>query len=527
MDAVGGKWLKESFKLRLVQPLRVESYIARSRKTITTLAHKEQYFPESFRPDPSISGHLTFMFKHEEIHLELLARLFDAIDPVHLEEWVRRESTGSYARRSGFFFEWLSGRRLDVDDVTQGNYVDALDPAQYFTAAQINQVRRWRVRDNMPGSPAFCPVVVLSEQVRSTQDYDCKTALLGLEQEFGADLLLRSSVWLTIKESRASFAIEHEEDQDDRIKRFAMVMEHLCGEIPNPLSLPDLEGLQKEILGENSLSYGVRKSPVFVGHYAGYRNVVDYIAPHWESAPLLLAGLSASLSRTKGHAPILRATIASFGFVYIHPMSDGNGRISRFLVNDILRRDGAVPKPFILPISATITHSSSARVGYDQSLEVFSKPLMKQYTSNYRFADSQTYEDGVDSNFHFDAYEDAAYAWRYPNLTSHVEYMGKVIKQTIEEEMHNEALYIRNIHRARVALKQIMEGPDPLLDTIISSVWQNKQLSKALRKRFPILDNEERAARIVNAITNAFRDNLSKAALNGEDEDNESVGLSK
>jgi hypothetical protein len=152
---------------------------------------------------------------------------------------------------------------------------------------------------------------------------------------------------------------------------------------------------------------------------------------------------------------------------------------------------------------------------------------MMRYASNYRFTDSQTYEDAVNSNFHFDAYADAAYAWRYPNLTSHVEYMGKVIKQTIEEEMHNEALYIRNIHRARLALKQIMEGPDPLLDTIISSVWQNKQLSKALRKRFPILDNEERAARIVNAITNAFRYNPSKAALNGEDEDNESVGLNK
>ena len=40
-----------------------------------------------------------------------------------------------------------------------------------------------------------------------------------------------------------------------------------------------------------------------------------------------------------------RAGIISFGFVYIHPMVDGNGRISRFLINDVLRRDGAVPTP--------------------------------------------------------------------------------------------------------------------------------------------------------------------------------------
>lgn len=33
------------------------------------------------------------------------------------------------------------------------------------------------------------------------------------------------------------------------------------------------------------------------------------------------------------------SAVASFGFVYIHPLADGNGRVHRFLINDVLRRD--------------------------------------------------------------------------------------------------------------------------------------------------------------------------------------------
>ncbi|MFX8891548.1 Fic family protein, partial [Acinetobacter baumannii] len=76
-----------------------------------------------------------------------------------------------------------------------------------------------------------------------------------------------------------------------------------------------------------------------------YQAVVDYIAPHWEQTNSLLSGLAHFLERSQGKSSIVRAAVASFGFVYIHPMADGNGRISRFLINDILRRDGLVPTP--------------------------------------------------------------------------------------------------------------------------------------------------------------------------------------
>lgn len=505
MDWVGGKWLVEKYQIKLVQRLRVVSNISKRRKINAFGGLIAQEFPEGFRPAETLAGHLTFMFKHEEMHVELLARLFDSIDQTELEKWIQSEATGAYSRRAGFFFEWLTGRQLNVDDLTQGNYIDAIDSKKYFSAPQADSVKRWRVRNNLPGTRHFCPLVQLSDQVQVAIDYDCAAALSKLEMQFGADVLLRSSVWLTVKESRASFAIEHEENRADRIKRFATVMESRCGELSDPLSQHDLESLQAEILGEHALIYGMRQSPVFVGHTAGHRELVDYIAPQWEKVPAMLKGLSDTLTRTQGASAIVRATIASFGFIYIHPMADGNGRISRFLVNDILRRDGAVPKPFILPISATITHSSTARVGYDQSLEAFSKELMKTYGDNFNFGKSQTYSDGIESNFHFSAYEHASPAWCYPNLTSQVEYMGHVIRQTIEEEMRNEALYLRNIHRARSAVKAIVEGPDSIIDRIISSIWINKAVSNKLRRQFSIFENDEKSDKIVQMVLWAFR----------------------
>ena len=84
----------------------------------------------------------------------------------------------------------------------------------------------------------------------------------------------------------------------------------------------------------------------------------------------MLEGLAECDRLTVGRHPILRAAVLSFGFVYVHPLTDGDGRISRFLINDVLRRDGVLPEPFVLPISAVIAGSMRH---YDRTLEFLSK----------------------------------------------------------------------------------------------------------------------------------------------------------
>lgn len=504
-DWIGYQWLAQQYGILPVQAFRVDSVIAKSRATVRDDGYVHESYPPVHRPANTLAGHLTFALKREGVHLEFLARLFGVVPVADLAAWVKAEPTGQYARRAGFFFEYLTGQQLDFPGVMSGNYVAALDASAYLTATQATNNPRWRVRDNLPGTPDYCPLVRRTARVQQAEQYDCAKHLANLEVEFGDDVLRRSAVWLTIKESRASFAIEHEEQHQDRVRRFAAVMEQHCGQHDAPLSESALQELQSQILGPRATRYGVRRSPVFVGEVDGFTEVVHYIAPHWDDTPGLLAGLRDFAARTTGGAALIRAAVLSFGFVYIHPMSDGNGRISRFLVNDTLRRDKAIPAPFILPVSATITSTVVNRRGYDDVLELFSRPLMRRYAQAWRFGPEQVADDGVHFNLQFDAYQDALPAWRYPDMTEHVEYLAHVVQLTIEQEMRKEAGYLRSLRLARERVKQIIEGPDGDIDRIIRSVRENGDVvTNRLVKEFPLLADQQLATEAVAAIKAAF-----------------------
>lgn len=508
MPHIGYGWLSRSFQIEPVQPFVVQSEIGKRRATARDGDIRHELYPESYRPGNTPSDHLTFALKHEGVHLEFLARLYrlPQIRQV-LEQWIAREPTGAYARRAGFLYEWLMSEPLAFPGVARGSYVDVLNPDDYLVGAAQNNPR-WRVRDNLPGNRNYCPTIRRVEAVRAAEEYDPAVRLAGLETDYGVDLIMRSTVWLTVKESRASFLIEHEQDQEDRIRRFAAVMESECGRHADPFSPEVLERLQRDILGSAALRYGIRRSPVYVGHVARYQPVVDYIAPHWNHTRALLEGLSCFLQRTRGGSAIIRAAVASFGFVYVHPMADGNGRVSRFLINDVLRRDGVVPPPIILPVSATITHSTRNKAAYDRVLEGFSRPLMRHYAERYRFGETVEAEDGVAYNLHFDGYDDALPAWRYPDLTAHAIYLAGVIDDTLTREMRMEARFLQANDNARRGIKGFLEAPDHELDAIIRSVRENGlSLSNQLRKRYPLLaERPELGERIVQVVGEAFAD---------------------
>jgi hypothetical protein len=503
---IGYRWLAEHYGVEPVQPFRFDSQLAKSRSSERVDGFVHEFYPPHFKPVDTLAGHMTFALKREGVHLEFLARLFNVMPVAELDVWVDTEPTGQYARRTGFFYEWLTDRRLAFGGVNVGNYINALDENLYLTATHPENNPRWRVRDNLPGTRDYCPLIYRTDKVRAAETYDCGQHLRELEIEYGEDLLIRSAVWLTVKESQASFAIECEDKHIDRVKRFAAVMEKRCGYYANPLGEAAIIELQTEILGPKALRYGLRKSPVFVGEVnSTFAPVVHYVAPHWDDTASMLAGLLSFAKRTVGKSPIARAAVLSFGFVYIHPMADGNGRISRFLINDVLRRDGAISAPFILPVSATIMSTDGNRRSYDQVMEVFSKSLMQYYQDQYRFGPEKIAEDGIRYNLYFNAYDDARAAWRYLDLTKHVEYLGHVVDLTIGQEMRKEATYLRSVRIARTQIKEIIEGPDSDIDRIIRSVRDNEgKVSNKLRNDFPLLDDPEIGPEVVRIVQSAF-----------------------
>jgi len=76
-DWIGYRWLAQQYGVSPVQAFRTDSAIARSRATVRKDGCTHQYYPSSARPADTLAAHLGFALKHEGIHLEFLARLFD------------------------------------------------------------------------------------------------------------------------------------------------------------------------------------------------------------------------------------------------------------------------------------------------------------------------------------------------------------------------------------------------------------------------------------------------------------------
>jgi len=109
-------------------------------------------------PHAALAGHLTFALKYEGLDLAILKRLFLKAGPAEIKALVSAKPTGGYARRIWFLYEWLTGDRLDLPDAEAGRYVPAIDPKQQWAVAgKISS--RHRVKNNLAGTPAFCPLV--------------------------------------------------------------------------------------------------------------------------------------------------------------------------------------------------------------------------------------------------------------------------------------------------------------------------------------------------------------------------------
>lgn len=514
VDPIGAAWLARAYGQLPLSRFHVVSQMGSKRRSQTVNGCRLETVPENMRPQPDFAAHLQFHLRHEVVHLEFLARLFRASGAAPVQAWIDSAPTGQYARRAAFLYEWLMGHALAVPAKLAGNYVDALDPGTVVTATPEHSVKvaRWRVNDNIPGTPAFTPLVVQTDAVRAAMQTDVAALFGGLTQEFGETLLQRAAAWITLRESKASFTIEGEGDKvhTNRIQRFADVMARRTGTGEIPLGDQPLAELQQEILGpRHALKHlGIRQSPVFVGETIRMEEVVHYVAPPAEGLGAMLEGLRVFLARTQGQSPAMRSAVAAFAFVYIHPMADGNGRVHRFLINDVLRRDGVIPAPVILPVSAVIDADAAERRAYNDVLDTVSKPLMAAIRDKVSFSRGKpdAYPDGVVSNFQFTGMDEAWPAWRYPDLGPHVVYLARVLTQTLAEHMRDESRYLRSHHRAREAIKGIVEMPDLQVDRVIRSIEQNAgKLSGALSKEMPVLAQPGVWDAIAAAVAGAFR----------------------
>jgi hypothetical protein len=443
-----------------------------------------------YEPQPTLEGHLTFALKYEGLDLTVLKRLFLAVGPADVAAIVRARPTGSYARRIWFLYEWLTGQQLDVPSAEMGTYVLALDPAQQWGTDGENSPRH-RVRNNLPGTAAFCPLVFRTPAIEQFVAMNLADRAREAVNRVPRDLLARTAAFLLLKDSKSSYVIEGERPPQDRIQRWGRVI----GEAGRtPLTLDVLLRLQRILIGdERFVRLGLRSEGGFVGEHdrQTHAPIPDHVSAHPEDLSSLVEGMIAfDRGAEERLDAVIAAAMLAFGFLYIHPFEDGNGRIHRYLMHHVLARRGYNPPGVRFPVSAAILERIDE---YRAVLESYSRRLLP--VIQWQPTDNNNVR----------VLNDTADFYRFFDATPHAEFLYACVRQTIERDLPDETKFLENFDRFRALVESIVDMPDRTLDNLFGFLRQNRgHLStRARSKEFAALTDDE-TRRIEEAYINLF-----------------------
>ena len=452
-------------------------------------------------PPANLAGHLTFALKHEGLDLAVLKRLFRATGPAPIEAIVRASPTGAYARRVWFLYEWLTGRRLDLPNADRGAYPPVLDPKLQFPAAAENSTRH-RVKNNLPGIPEFCPLVSRTEALDRFIKLDLPSSAREANAAVPQDLMARAAAFLLLKDSRASFVIEGERPPQDRIQRWGRAIGQAGTQ---PLDLDELLRLQQIVIGDaRFVQLGLRTEGGFVGERD--RETQQPIPDHVSAKPEDLAGLVDGLiAFDRKAAPDLDAVLAAaalaFGFVYIHPFEDGNGRVHRYLVHHVLAKHGFNPPGLVFPVSAAILNRIRE---YRRTLEDYSHRLLPA-------VDWKPTESG-----NVTVLNDTADFYRFFDATAHAEFLYGCVRHTVEHDLPEETTYLQQYDAFNTGLTLIVDMPERLSNLLFRFLRQNDgKLSHRGRTREFAQLTEDEISRAEALYRETFGDEADAATTSG------------
>jgi hypothetical protein len=429
-------------------------------------------------PHPTLEGQLTFALKYEGLDLAVLKRLFEAVGPGRIEALVRRSPTGSYVRRIWFLYEWLTGDRLDLPDATGGRYVHVLDTKHQW-GVDGETAPRYRVRDNLPGMPDFCPLVFRTERLEHLIGLNLAARAEDAIEAVPRDLLARTAAFLLLKDSRSSYAIEGENPPQDRIQRWGRAIAEAGRQ---PLDRGELTRLQRIVIGDaRFVRMGFRDEGGFVGEHDRETRMPlpDHISARPEDLPALIDGMIAfDRAAALEFDPVIAAAVLAFGFVYIHPFDDGNGRIHRYLIHHVLAERGFNPPAVVFPVSAAILDRID---DYRAVLESYSARLLPcvQWEPTERF--------------NVRVLNDTGDFYRYFDATPQAEFLYECVQHTIETDLPAEASFLRRYDAFRQNVENLFDMPERTVDLLFRFLHQNEgRLSRRAREReFSELSDDE------------------------------------
>jgi len=445
-------------------------------------------FPKTYHPAEAIPGsfeeslykQLVFSLKYEGVNLLVFSQLGKTLKKAQIEKLVNIEPTGQYSRKIWFLLEWVTGKQIETrSDLTKKSYVKLVDETiQYGVKGEKSS--RHMIINNLPGHINFCPMVrktaLLTQYENEHFENKNKDYLRGVNK----DVIQRASAFLLLKDSKASFTIEGESPKSTRAARWGKAIGQAG---MHDLTKDELIRLQQIVIESNRfVEMGFRKKGGFVGEHEreSAEPLPDHISAKWEDLDELMDGLLAAtntLLKDEINA-VVTAAVISFGFVFIHPFEDGNGRIHRYLIHHILAKKGFTNNHLIFPVSSSILDHIDE---YRRVLENYSTPLL----------DFIEWKETSDHNVK--VLNETKDYYRYFDATSHAEFLFSCVKDTVENVIPKEIMYLKRYDRFKAYLENTFDMPDGKISLLVRYLEQNRgKLSNTNREKdFAALNRDE------------------------------------
>lgn len=469
MPMVGYAWLRERLNLGTLPVTRPA--VVRPVTRIEAIA-EELSVPARSAPGDGLIQQILFALKHEGTDLAQLAAICPRVPGGDLLAALRAQPTGGYLRKLCYLWERFTGQRLeDLPPEVGGTAYPLFDPQKYLTVPGTRD-SRWRIDFNGPGDFDHCPMVRLTPEIRQCLARDPLGDAMDYLKSFAPTQLERVLGWAYLSETRSSYALEGEAPGGNKAEAFAELLRH--AHVPHDLTEEYLTGLQNVVMPNafsREASFRTRQNYLTdsVPGAAG----VTYVPPPREEIQSLVTSIDrlANGKLCPALPPLVRATLVSFGFVFVHPFLDGNGRLSRFLAHYALCQSGALPNGHILPLSIAMKRNEA---GYLAALTSFSRPARGLWRV--------TWIDGDEFRFEFRGHP-AIY--RYWDATESVRFMYRMADETLRHDLHGEAEFLMAYDATIRAVDERFDVPGSTLSKLIRMAWSNGcTISQNRRKQF-------------------------------------------
>jgi fido (protein-threonine AMPylation protein) len=464
MTPIGYSYLIDTLKLNVLpvaRPAFANSSVNRRVDSDTRIL-----FPPGVAVKNTLVGHLEFALRHEGVNLEVIDAVFEHVSPDDLISRLRETPTGEQIRRACFLWEWLTGNELNAGVVVKGGYVDLFPGDVYYTADQPTRAPNFRVRNNALGTPGFCPIV---HRASIPQDPPLpelmRLAQSTLDAVEDPELYRRALAYMYLSETRGSYAIESETPSSNKQERFVQLLKS-AGE-PVKVTEEWLVKLQNVIVRDvysQEASYRTKQN--WLEESSGR---LSFIPAPIADLSRVMRGWEAFVNDEKRCTDVLvKAACAAFGFVYLHPFMDGNGRLHRFLLQHVLARSALMAPETVIPISVVIEQNIPA---YAAVLTAFSRPVTALW--NYRRGDP---EPTILT-------EPGSRSYRFFEADREVAFLHDMIKQAVLEEIPRELAWLQGYDLAFSKLDDELDLPQKDLSALIRMIHSNNGTLSAKRRK--------------------------------------------